>query len=121
MHRAAALGDGGAVVQRYENGRADGAEAGFRRRTVAQPPFFCARAALTPAANCFSVTFTANPFSDRKKAARGMVMSPSPVVSTAPCGATALTLPSTAAPSALRTSAPEIGRASCRERVWQYV
>ena len=42
----------------------------------------------------------------RKNAARGMVILPSRVVSTAPCGAIALTLPSTAAPSALRTSAP---------------
>src|SRR3546814_8364786 len=57
----------------------------------AQPPFFCARAARTPATNCSLVTFTANPLSDRKNAARGIVILPSPVVSTAPCGAIALT------------------------------
>src|SRR3546814_14924640 len=59
----------------------------------AQPPFFCARAARTPATNCSLVTFTANPLSDRKNAARGIVILPSPVVSTAPCGVIALTFP----------------------------
>src|SRR3546814_12064548 len=72
----------------------------------AQPPFFCARAARTPATNCSLVTFTANPLSDRKNAARGTVILPSPVVSTAPCGVIALTFPITPAPPALRTSSP---------------
>src|SRR3546814_20629940 len=106
MHRAAALGDGGAVVQRYENGRADGAEAGFRRRTVAQPPFFSARAALTPAANCFSVTLTSNHFPDSTKAARGMVTPHAPVVLPAHCGPTPSTFPTPTPPPALPPTPP---------------
>src|SRR3546814_16514870 len=72
----------------------------------AQPPFFCARAARTPATNCSLVTFTANHLSDRKNAAGGIVRFHQPVVSTPPCGSIALTVHSTAAPHALRPAAP---------------